>query len=219
MSETIKVFLVDDHEVVREGLRNMLEAAGMTVVGEAGTAAEAVRRILATHPDVTLLDMQLPDGTGVDVCREVRSSSEHGAFLVLTSFDDDEALFASVMAGAAGYLLKQIRGQELVESVRAVAAGKSLLDTRVISRVLERMRSGPEQDPRLAPLTEQERRVLDLVAEGLTNRQIGTQMHLAEKTVKNHVSSILAKLGLRSRTQAALYLAESRGTAPPHRGL
>jgi two-component system response regulator DevR len=210
MDEPVSVFLVDDHEVVRQGLRTLLEDAGLRVVGEASTAAEAVRRIAATRPQVAVLDVQLPDGTGIDVCREVRSSVPETACLMLTSFDDDDALFAAIMAGAAGYLLKQIRGLQLVESVQRVAAGESLLDPKVTARVLERIRNGPRQDPRLAALTEQERRILDLIAEGLTNRQIGSRLGLAEKTIKNYVSSLLAKIGLQSRTQAALFIAGRR---------
>jgi two-component system response regulator DevR len=166
-----------------------------------------VPRVLATRPKVAVLDVQLPDGTGIDVCREIRSRLPETACLMLTSFDDDEALFAAIMAGAAGYLLKQIRGLQLVEAVQRVAKGESLLDPKVTTRVLERLRSGPKQDPRLASLTDQERRILDLIAEGLTNRQIGSRLGLAEKTVKNYVSSLLAKIGMRSRTQAALYVA------------
>ncbi len=207
MAEDVTVFLVDDHEVVRQGLRTLLEESGLTVVGEAASAAEAVPRIVATQPKVAVLDVQLPDGTGIYVCREIRSRLPETACLMLTSFDDDEALFAAIMAGAAGYLLKQIRGLQLVEAVQRVARGESLLDPKVTTRVLERLRSGPKQDPRLASLTDQERRILDLIAEGLTNRQIGTRLGLAEKTVKNYVSSLLAKIGMRSRTQAALYVA------------
>ncbi len=212
MADDVTVFLVDDHEVVRQGLRTLLEESGLTVVGEASTAAEAVPRIVATQPKVAVLDVQLPDGTGIDVCREIRSRLPETSCLMLTSFDDDEALFAAIMAGASGYLLKQIRGLQLVEAVQRVARGESLLDPKVTTRVLERLRSGPKQDPRLASLTDQERRILDLIAEGLTNRQIGTRLGLAEKTVKNYVSSLLAKIGMRSRTQAALYVA---GGKPP----
>jgi DNA-binding NarL/FixJ family response regulator len=212
MADDVTVFLVDDHEVVRQGLRTLLEESGLTVVGEASTAAEAVPRIVATQPKVAVLDVQLPDGTGIDVCREIRSRLPETSCLMLTSFDDDEALFAAIMAGASGYLLKQIRGLQLVEAVQRVSRGESLLDPKVTTRVLERLRSGPKQDPRLASLTDQERRILDLIAEGLTNRQIGTRLGLAEKTVKNYVSSLLAKIGMRSRTQAALYVA---GGKPP----
>jgi two-component system response regulator DevR len=222
------VFLVDDHEIVRQGLRHVLTEAGMTVVGEADSAQDAVRRILAVNPDVVVLDVQLPDGTGVEVCREVRSTRETQVFLILTSFEDDDALIAAVIAGAAGYLLKNTPGSDLVESVRAAAAGILLMDTGVLEKVLSRMRAEPKQDPLLSVLTEQEHRVLHLVAEGLTNRQIGTRLHLAEKTIKNHVSGILAKLGLRSRTQAALFFTDQqnqstlaqlrRGSAPERPG-
>src|SRR5690349_21887189 len=179
----------------------------MEVVGESGSAVEAEHRIPALRPDVAVLDARLPDGSGIDVCRAIRSVDPTIQALILTSFDDDEALFAAIMAGAAGYVLKQIRGSDLVDSVRRVAAGQSLLDPAVTARVLERVRKGPELDPALAPLTEQERRVLALIGEGMTNRQIAETMFLAEKTVKNYVSSLLAKLGLQRRTQAALFSA------------
>ncbi len=205
----VRVALVDDHEIVRRGLRELLEASGIDVVGEAGGAAEALRRMPALRPDVVLLDMQLGDGTGVEVCREIRATLPDTRVLVLTSYDDDEAVFASILAGASGYLLKQIRGIELVDAVRRVADGQSLLSPEVTARVLERLRApASAQDPGLAALSDQERRVLELVADGLTNRQIGSHMGLAEKTVKNHVSGVLGKLGLGSRTQAALYLRE-----------
>jgi DNA-binding NarL/FixJ family response regulator len=202
----IRVFLLDDHEVVRRGLRELLEAAGdIEVVGESGLADEARRRIPALRPDVAVLDGRLPDGSGIDVCRDIRSSHPEIAALILTSYDDDEALFAAIMAGAAGYVLKQIRGQDLVDAVRRVAAGQSLLDPAVTASVLERLRNGPPQDTALAPLTDQERRILELIGEGLTNRQIGERMFLAEKTVKNYVSSLLSKLGMQRRTQAAVF--------------
>ena len=203
---TIRVFLLDDHEVVRRGVRELLEAAGddVMVVGEAGTAEEALRRIPAVHPDVAVLDVRLPDGNGVEVCREIRSRHPEVRCLMLTSFADDEALFDSIMAGASGYVLKQVRGADLVTSVRSVAAGESLLDPRVTARVLERMRHGPEEEGSVH-LTDQERRILDLLAEGLTNRQIGERMYLAEKTVKNYVSNLLTKLGMHRRTEAAVY--------------
>jgi DNA-binding NarL/FixJ family response regulator len=202
----IRVFLLDDHEVVRRGLRELLEAAGdIDVVGESGLADEARRRIPALRPDVAVLDGRLPDGSGIDVCRDIRSSHPEIAALILTSYDDDEALFAAIMAGAAGYVLKQIRGQDLVDAVRRVAAGQSLLDPAVTASVLERLRNGPPQDTALAPLTDQERRILELIGEGLTNRQIGERMFLAEKTVKNYVSSLLSKLGMQRRTQAAVF--------------
>jgi two-component system response regulator DevR len=205
---TVRVFLLDDHEIVRRGVRELIEAHDdLEVVGEAGTAAEAIARIPAIKPDVAVIDMQLPDGNGVEVCREVRSRDEEIRCLILTSFADDEALFDSIMAGAAGYLLKQIKGSDLVDGIRRVASGQSLLDPDVTARVLERLRKGPEEDERLARLTDQERKILDLIAEGLTNRQIGERMFLAEKTVKNYVSNLLSKLGMERRTEAAVFAA------------
>jgi DNA-binding NarL/FixJ family response regulator len=205
---TTRVFLLDDHEVVRRGVRDLLEAEDdIEVVGEAGTAEEALYRIPATNPHVAVLDVRLPDGDGVEVCREIRSRRPEVACLMLTSFSDDEALFDAIMAGAAGYVLKQIKGTDLIDSVRRVAAGESLLDPKVTARVLERLRRGPEEDPRLADLTDQEHRILDLLAEGLTNRQIAERMYLAEKTVKNYVSNVLMKLGMERRTEAAVYAA------------
>ena len=205
---TIRVFLLDDHEIVRRGLRDLLEAQDdFTVVGEASTAEEAIARIAPTQPDVAIVDMRLPDGNGVEVCREVRSHEPGIQCLILTSFADDEALFDAIMAGAAGYLLKQIKGNDLVDAIRRVAAGQSLLDPEVTARVLERLRSGPEEDERLARLTDQERRILDLISEGLTNRQIAERIFLAEKTVKNYVSNLLAKLGMERRTEAAVFAA------------
>jgi two-component system response regulator DevR len=207
----IRVYLLDDHEVVRQGLRNLLEREGdIEVVGESGSAVEAGHRIPALRPDVAVLDGRLPDGSGIDVCREVRSVDPSIRALILTSYEDDEALFAAIMAGAAGYVLKQIRGTDLVDAVRRVAAGQSLLDPALTARVLERIRQGPEPDE-LRGLTDQERRILGLVAEGLTNREIAGRMFLAEKTVKNYVSSLLAKLGLERRTQAAVLAAKLLG--------
>src|SRR3954468_2273127 len=201
----IRVFLLDDHEVVRRGLRDLLESDGdICVVGESGSAVEAAARIPALRPDVAVLDGRLPDGSGIDVCRDVRSVDPAIKALILTSYDDDEALFAAIMAGAAGYVLKQIHGTDLVDAIRRGAAGQSLLDPAVTARVLERIRKGPEQPDELRDLTEQERKILTLVAEGLTNREIAGRMFLAEKTVKNYVSSLLAKLGLERRTQAAV---------------
>ena len=203
---SIRVFLLDDHEVVRRGLRELLEAEDdLVVVGEAGTAEEAYGRVPATTPDVAVLDVRLPDGDGVEVCREVRSRHPEIKCLMLTSFADDEALFSAIMAGASGYVLKQVRGTDLVDAVRRVGRGESLLDPTVTARVLERLRT-PEQDE-LRMLTEQERRILDHIAEGLTNRQIGERMYLAEKTVKNYVSNVLAKLGMSRRSEAAAYAA------------
>ncbi len=204
--QPIKVFLLDDHEIVRRGIKELLENEGdIVVVGESGSAEEAIRRIPALRPDVAILDGRLPDGTGIDVCREVRSVDPSINALILTSYDDDEALFAAIMAGAAGYVLKQVRGNDLVETVRRVAAGQSMLDPAVTAQVLERVRTGPKVDPSLEQLTPQEQRILELIGEGMTNRQIGTTLFLAEKTVKNYVSSMLAKLGLSSRTQAAIF--------------
>jgi two-component system response regulator DevR len=204
-AEKIRVYLLDDHEVVRRGLRELLESAGdIEVVGESGLAQEATSRIPALHPDVAVLDGRLPDGSGIDVCRDVRSVDPSIKALILTSYDDDEALFAAIMAGASGYILKQITGTDLVDGVRRVAAGQSLIDPSLTAKVLDRLRSGPDVTSELASLTEQERRILALIADGLTNRQIGEAMFLAEKTVKNYVSSILAKLGLERRTQAAV---------------
>ena len=204
----IRVFLLDDHEIVRRGLRELLESEGdIEVVGESGLAQEASRRIPALRPDVAVLDGRLPDGSGIDVCREIRSRHPEIAALILTSYDDDEALFSAIMAGAAGYVLKQVRGNDLIESVRRVAAGQSMLDPAVTQQVLDRLRRGPEEDPALAPLTPQERRILELIGEGMTNRQIAEEMFLAEKTVKNYVSSLLHKLGFARRTEAAVYAA------------
>jgi DNA-binding NarL/FixJ family response regulator len=210
----IRVFLLDDHEVVRRGLHDLLESEGdIEVVGESGSVREAIARITALRTDVAVLDGRLPDGSGIDVCREVRSIDPNIKALILTSYDDDEALFAAILAGAAGYVLKQIGGNDLVDGVRRVAAGQSLLDPTLTARVLERVRKGPEANEELAKLTDQERKILALIAEGLTNRQIGERLFLAEKTVKNYVSSILAKLGLERRTQAAVLA--SRLLDPP----
>jgi two-component system, NarL family, response regulator DevR len=202
----IRVFLLDDHEIVRRGLKELLESEGdIEVVGESGLAQEAARRIPALRPDVAVLDGRLPDGSGIDVCRDIRSQHPEIAALILTSYDDDEALFSAIMAGAAGYVLKQVRGNDLIETVRRVAAGQSTLDPAVTQQVLDRLRRGPEEDPALAPLTAQERKILGLIGEGMTNRQIAESMFLAEKTVKNYVSALLAKLGLERRTQAAVF--------------
>jgi DNA-binding NarL/FixJ family response regulator len=207
---SIRVFLLDDHEIVRRGVRELLEAeSDIEVVGEAGTAAEALARVPASKPDVAVLDVRLPDGDGVSVCRDLRSDNPDLKCLMLTSFADDDALFDAIMAGASGYVLKQIRGNDLVGAVRTVAAGGSLLDPRATAAVMERMRAPKAADP-LAGLTDQERRILDLIGEGLTNRQIAERMFLAEKTVKNYVSNLLSKLGLQRRTQAAVLATEVR---------
>ena len=204
--DTIRVYLVDDHEVVRQGLRTLLASADdIEVVGEAGSVGMALAEVVDDPPDVLVLDVRLPDGSGVEICREVRSRHPEVAAVMLTSFSDDEAVYEAIMAGAAGYLLKETRGTDLVDAVRRVAAGESLLDPGVTGKVLARLRQGDQEDPRLAELTEQERRILALVAEGLTNRAIGEELHLAEKTVKNYMSSILRKLDMDRRTEAAVF--------------
>ncbi|GAB2742550.1 response regulator [Amycolatopsis magusensis] len=213
---TVSVFLLDDHELVRTGLRTVLEAHGLVVCGEASTAAEALIRIPAALPDVAILDVRLPDGEGISVCREIRASMEPPpACLMLTSFSDDEALFGAIMAGAAGYMLKQVSGGDLVNAVRTVASGGSLLDAHLTASVMSRLRGddGPA-DPGYAQLSPQERRVLDLIAAGLTNRQIAGRLGLAEKTIKNYVSSLLHKLGFERRTEAAVYATKRRRSHP-----
>ncbi len=195
-------------------MRELLESEpDIEVVGESGSAVEAVRRIPALRPDVAILDGRLPDGSGIDVCRDVRSQDPDIKALILTSYDDDDALFAAIMAGAAGYVLKQVRGTDLIDMIRRVADGQSALDPAVTAAVLERVRSGPPVDEELAGLTDQEQRILDLIGVGMTNRQIGKELHLAEKTVKNYVSSLLAKLGLSSRTQAAIFAVKHGGSS------
>lgn len=211
---TIKVFLLDDHEVVRRGVRALLETEpGIEVVGEAGTAQQALARVPALRPDVAVLDVRLPDGDGVSVCRELRSKMPELACLMLTSFPDDDALFEAVMAGAAGYVLKQIQGTDLVGAVKTVAAGESLLDPKTTARMLQRLRDQASHKDPLAVLSDQERRILELIGEGLTNRQIGERMFLAEKTVKNYVSNLLAKLNMHRRTQAAALAAKLKAEA------
>lgn len=211
----IRVFLVDDHEVVRRGVAALLESEDdIEVIGEAGTAESAIARIVALKPDVAVLDVRLPDGTGVDVCREVRSRVPGLACLMLTSFGDDDALFGAVMAGAAGYVLKQIHGSDLVGAVRTVALGQSLLDPQTTAAMLQRLRDQAARKDPLAALSDQERHILDLIGEGLTNRQIGERLFLAEKTVKNYVSNLLAKLHMQRRTQAAALAARLRDDRP-----
>lgn len=207
--DRLRVTLVDDHEVVRQGLRTLLEAEpDIEVVGEAGTAEEAVRRVGFDSPDVVVLDVRLPDGSGVEVCREIRDRFPDVRVLMLTSYADDEALTRSVIAGASGYVLKRIASEELVDAVRQVAAGESLLDPAMTERVFRRMRGEEEEeDPLLARLSPQERKILDLIAEGLTNREIAEQLYLAEKTVKNYVSNLLTKLSMSRRSEAAAYAA------------
>jgi DNA-binding NarL/FixJ family response regulator len=220
--EPIRVFLLDDHEIVRRGVRDLLETEpDITVIGEAGTAAAALARIPALKPDVAVLDIRLPDGDGVTVCRDIRSKMPQLACLMLTSFSDDEALFDAIMAGAAGYVLKQIRGTDLVGAIRTIASGQSLLDPQAAATVMRRMRDQATATDPLAGLTDQERRILALIGEGLTNRQIGDRLFLAEKTVKNYVSALFAKLGMQRRAQAAAYAAhvfDERNTRRSHRG-
>jgi two-component system response regulator DevR len=204
----IRVFLLDDHEIVRRGLRDLLDGEDdIEVCGEAGTAEEAMARIPATRPDVALLDVRLPDGSGVEVCRDIRSAHPDVKCLMLTSYADDEALFDAITAGAAGYVLKEVRSGALLDGIRHVASGQSLLDPTVTAAVLKRLRAAPEEDERFADLTPQERRILALLADGMTNRQIAGEMFLAEKTVKNYVSNLLGKLGMQRRTEAAVYAA------------
>ncbi|BFV60610.1 response regulator transcription factor [Kitasatospora sp. CMC57] len=205
-SAPIKVFLLDDHEVVRRGVHDLLDAEpDLTVVGEAGTVEQALARVPALRPDVAVLDMRLPDGDGVTVCRELRSKMPELACLMLTSFDDEEALLDSIMAGAAGYVLKQISGTDLVSAVRTVASGQSMLDAGATTRLMARLRGdAAPQAPAFPQLTEREQEILTLIGEGLTNRQIGQRLYLAEKTVKNHISRLLAKLGVERRVQAAV---------------
>jgi DNA-binding NarL/FixJ family response regulator len=214
----VTVFLLDDHEIVRRGVRDMLEAEGdIQVIGEAGTAAAALARIPALRPDVAVLDVRLPDGDGVSVCREIRSRQPEVACLMLISFADDDALLDAVMAGAAGYVLKQIRGTDLVGAVRTVATGQSMLDSRAAGQLMARLRgqAARPEDP-LAGLSPQERRILELIGAGLTNRQIGERLFLAEKTVKNYISGLFAKLGMERRTQAAAYAARVFGEPGDH---
>jgi len=205
---TTRVFVLDDHEVVRRGLRELFDAEeDLSVVGEAGTAEEAISRVPPTRPDVAVLDVRLPDGDGIEVCRDLRSAIPELKCLMLTSYADDEALFAAVLAGASGFVLKQIRGNELVTAVRRVAAGESLLDAKLMRQVVDRLRGEKVEDERLAHLTSQERNILELIAEGKTNRQIADSMFLSEKTIKNYVSNVLSKMGFFRRTEAAVYAA------------
>lgn len=217
--EPIQVFLLDDHEIVRRGVRDLLDTEpGITVIGEAGTAATALARIPALKPDVAVLDIRLPDGDGVTVCRDLRSKMPQLACLMLTSYSDDEALVDAIMAGAAGYVLKQIRGTDLVGAIRTIASGQSLLDPQAAATVMRRIRDQATATDPLATLTDQERRILALIGEGLTNRQIGDRLFLAEKTVKNYVSALFAKLGMQRRAQAAAYAARIFDQPHPGRG-
>jgi DNA-binding NarL/FixJ family response regulator len=215
----IRVFLLDDHEIVRRGVRDLLETEpDIAVVGEAGTAAAALARIPALAPDVAVLDVRLPDGDGVSVCREIRSAMPQLACLMLTSFSGDDALFDAIMAGAAGFVMKQIRGTDLIGAIRTVAAGGSLLDPDAAGQVMARMRDQAARADPLAGLTAQERKILELIGQGLTNRQIGEQLFLAEKTVKNYISALFTKLGMERRTQAAAYAARIFTQPGPAKG-
>lgn len=206
----IRVFIADDHEIVRRGIAAIIDAQGdMEVVGEAATAAQARSRIPAVRPDVAVLDVRLPDGSGVDVCRKVKQDDPSIRCLMLTAFDDEEALRAAIIAGADGYVIKDIRSSSLLDDIRATASGKRLIDPRVALRMTTQLKE-PADDPRFASLVLRERQVLALIADGCTNRQIGEKLGLAEKTVKNYVSSLLAKLGLERRTQAAVFQLEHR---------
>ncbi|MDT4922831.1 MAG: two-component system, NarL family, response regulator DevR [Pseudonocardiales bacterium] len=207
----IRIFLLDDHEVVRRGIAELLSTVpDFEIVGEAGTAEQALARVIASKPDVAVLDARLPDGSGIDVCRDIRSALPSTYCLILTSYDDQDAVLSSVLAGASGYVLKEVRTAGLIDAIRQVALGRSLIDPAVIAQVMDRVRQGTPTDTRLAALTQREREVLDLIADGMTNRQIGESMFLAEKTVKNYVSSLLGKLGMERRTQAAVFGAEVR---------
>ncbi|WP_028476916.1 response regulator transcription factor [Nocardia sp. CNY236] len=207
----ITVFLVDDHEIVRRGLVDLLSTdPALSVVGEAGDVAQALARIPALRPDVAVLDVRLPDGNGIELCRELLSKLDNLRCLILTSFTDEQAMLDAILAGASGYVVKDIKGMELAKAIKEVGAGRSLLDNRAAAALMQRLRANTQQDGPLAGLTEQERKLLDLLGEGLTNRQIAERMFLAEKTVKNYVSRLLAKLGLERRTQAAVYASELR---------
>ncbi len=209
----LRILLVDDHEVVRAGLRALIESQeGMTVVGEAASADEGVRRVGYDTPDVVVLDVRLPDRSGVEACRDIRARFPEVRVLMLTSFADEEALMAAILAGASGYVLKRIRSDELIDDIRRVGAGESLLDPEMTERLFTRLRTGGEDDPILSQLTKQERVIVNHIAEGLTNRQIADEMFLAEKTVKNYVSTLLAKMGMSRRSEAAAYVARSQVT-------
>ncbi|PYI64753.1 DNA-binding response regulator [Arthrobacter livingstonensis] len=211
----ITVFILDDHELVRRGLKELLEGEGFKVIGSSGSALEATRRIPALHPDVSVLDARLPDGTGIEVCRDVRSVDPTLRCLILTSYDDEQALRGAVLAGASGYVLKEIDGTDLLTSLRRTAKGESLFNPDVMAKVVQGLAEPDRVDPRISALTPQEGRVLKLIGTGMTNREIGREMFLAEKTVKNYVSSLLAKLGFERRTQAAIFITDKEWMAAP----
>ncbi len=210
----VTVFLLDDHELVRRGLRELLETQGCVIVGESGSAEDATRRIPSLSPDISILDARLPDGTGIEVCRNVRSIDPSLSCVILTSYDDDQAVRGAVLAGASGYILKEILGSDLVGKARRAAAGESLFEPGMKERIIAGLHDAPEEDTRLAGLTSQEKKVLALIGKGLTNREIGGELFLSEKTIKNYVSSILAKLGFHRRVQAAVYLSTLVGPSP-----
>ena len=218
MTDKLKVMLVDDHEVVRQGLRALLEAEeDIEVVAEAGNGPIAVSQASAHQPDVVVMDIRMPEGSGVEACRDIRDQNPDIQVIMLTSFSDDEALFNSIMAGAAGFVLKQIRGGDLVDAIHTVGSGRSLLDPDVTKRVLERLRKAKidDKDPKLSRLSPQEERILDMVGEGMTNREIAERIHLSDKTVKNYVSTILQKLEVSRRAEAASYVARVKASHPP----
>jgi len=216
MTDQVRVLIVDDHDVVREGLRTLIKRrTELTVVGEAESVASAIAEARRSQPDVVIMDVRLPDGSGVEACREIRAERPDTKVLMLTSYADDEAVLASIIAGASGYLLKQTRSQDLAEAIRKVARGESLLDPGVTGRVLERLRSGAKEDDELSLLSEQEQRILDLIAQGRTNKEIAQEVFLSDKTVKNYVSSILSKLNFRRRSEAAAFIARKRTQHDP----
>ncbi|MEE9176939.1 MAG: response regulator transcription factor [Acidimicrobiia bacterium] len=217
--DPIRIVLIDDHEVVRAGIKAMIDAQDdMEVVGEAGTAEDGVRRVGYDEPDVVVLDVRLPDGSGVESCRDIRTRFPDVKVLMLTSFAEEEALLAAILAGASGYVLKRVKGTDLVNDIRRVGAGESLLDPEMTEKLFERLRSGPKSDPLLARLSDQEREIVSHIAEGKTNKQIADDMFLAEKTVKNYVSNLLAKMGMSRRSEAAAYVARldaEKDSLPP----
>jgi DNA-binding NarL/FixJ family response regulator len=221
MAMTIRIFVLDDHELVRTGLQTLLECEDdMDVVGQAATAQQGLEQIAALKPDVAILDVRLPDGSGIEVCREIRSAYPNIACLMLTSYADDEALFSAIMAGAAGYVLKEIGGSDLIGDIRRVSQGASLIDANLSKDIFDRLRKSQKTEARLSSLSPQERKVLDLIAQGRSNRQIAEEIFLAEKTVKNYVSSLLSKLGMQRRTEAGVYaaiLAERKMMSPQPR--
>lgn len=212
----IRVLLVDDHEVVRTGIKSMLDAEDdITVVGEAGTVEDGVRRVGYDDPDVVIMDVRLPDGSGVEACRDILDRFSDVKVLMLTSFADEEALMSAILAGASGYVLKRVKGSDLVNDIRRVGAGESLLDPEMTEKLFERLRTGPKTDPLLSKLSDQEREIVGRIAEGKTNKQIAADMFLAEKTIKNYVSNLLAKMGMSRRSEAAAYVARLEADSPP----